>query len=122
MIQTVDYTKYFGFFILGFCHLMLHILYQIYIFYNSRLGSFSRDLHTSNYIIRTKFSRCILIKPDSHQPVHLWLLSSSQYPDYSMKKLTFFTKREGQLHLTSFSTSPPTMMLKGGKFHTLTSR
>ena len=52
-----------------------------------------------------------------------WPSLSSQYPSYPMRKLTsFFTRRGGQLRRNSFSTSPLTVLLKGGKFHASTSR
>ena len=38
-----------------------------------------------------------------------------------MRKLTSFTKEGGQLRLTGFSTLSPTVVLKGGKLHALTS-
>ena len=122
MIQVVDYSKYSGFFILDLCHLMLRILYQIHISYNSRPGSPSQGLYISNYIIRTKSSRRTPVKLSCHWPARLWPLSSSHYPGYQMTKLTsIFTKRRGQLRPTGFSTSSPTVMLKGGKPHASTS-
>ena len=40
-----------------------------------------------------------------------------------MRKLTsFFTRGGGQLRLTGFSTSPPTVVLEGGKPHASTNR
>ena len=50
MIQVVDYSKYFRFFILGLCHLMLRILHQIHIVYNSKLGSSQPSFHAFNCI------------------------------------------------------------------------
>ena len=102
----MDYSKYSGSSILGFCHSMLCILHQIHIFYNSRPVSLSRGLHASNCIIKIKLSKYILIKSGCHWPACLWFLSFSQYLDYSMRKLMFFTKRGGRLHPTGFSTSP----------------
>ena len=100
---------------------MLRILYQIHIFVNSRLGSTQPSHHESN-CIKTKPSRYIPIKPGWHWPTHLWFLSSSYYSDYSMRKLTSITRRRGQLHPTSFSTLPPTVVLKGSKPHPSISR
>ena len=117
MIQIVNYSIYFGSFFLNLCHLMLCILHQIYIFYNSRLDSSSQNLHISNCIIKTKLLKHISIKPDCHWPAQLWLLSYSQYPDYLMRKLTFFIKEKSQLHLTGFSSSPLTMVFKSNKSH-----
>ena len=50
MIQAVDYSKYSGSFIRGFCHLMLSILHQIHIFVNSRPGSTQPSPHASNRV------------------------------------------------------------------------
>ena len=68
--------------------LMLRILHQIHIFVNSRLGSSQPSPHTSNHVSEPKLSRCAPVKPDYHQPARFWLLSSSNYPGYLMKKLT----------------------------------
>ena len=108
----VSYTRY--------TLLMLYILYQIYTFVNSRLGSSQSSLHISNCII-TKLSRHISVKLGCHWPTRPWLLSSSHYSGYQMRKLTSITKEEDQLCPNGFSTSPPTVVFKGGKPHALTS-
>ena len=73
--------------------------------------------------IRTKPSKHIPIQLGCYQPSCQWLLSFSQYLGYLMKKLTsFFTRGNGKLHSTGFSTSPLTMVLEGGKAHNSTSR
>ena len=105
----------------GFYHSMLSILHQIHIFVNFRLGSSQPSLYTSN-CIRTKLSRCILVKPDCHWPTCLWPLSSSHYSGYPIKKLTSITRKGGQLCLIGFSTLSPTVVLKGSKPHALTNR
>ena len=99
---------------------MLCILHQIHIFFNSRLGSSQPSPHASNHI-RIKFSRCILIKHSCHWPSRLWLLLFSHYPGYLKKKLTSIIRRGDRLCLIGFSTLPPTMVLKSGKPHALTS-
>ena len=112
----------------GFCHSMLSILHQIYIFINSRLGLSQLGPHAFN-CIRTKSSRRTPVKPSRRTPVkpgchrstRLWLLSSSYYFSYPMKKLTSITRGGSRLRPTGFSTSLPTVMLKGGKPHALTS-
>ena len=100
---------------------MLRILHQIHIFYNSRPGSSSQSFHASNCIIRTKPPRRTPVKLGCHWPARLWPLSSSKYPDYPMRKLTSFTRREDRLRPTSFSTSPPIMVLKSSKPYASTS-
>ena len=109
---SISYTRY----ILS----MLHILHQIYTFVNSRLGSSQPNPHASNYI-KTKPSRHIPVKPGRDWPTRFWLLSSSHYPGYPIKKLISITKKRGRLRLTGFSTLPSTMVLKGGKPHTSSS-
>ena len=95
---------------------MLRILHQIHTFVNSKLGSSQSNFYASN-CIKTKLSRRIPVKPGRHQSIHLWSLSSNHYPGYLMKKLTFIIRGEGRLHSTGFSTSPPIVVLKGGKPH-----
>ena len=104
----------------GLRHSMLSILYQIHIFVNSWLSSSQPSFHASNRI-KTKLSRRIPVKPGCYWPTRLWPLLSSHYPGYSIKKLTSITKGGDQLRPTGFSTSPPILMLKGGKPHALTS-
>ena len=116
----MNYSKYSGSSILDLYHLMLRILHQIHIFYNSRPGSPSQGLYIFNCIIKTKLSRCTPIKLVYHWPVRLWFLPSSQYLDYLMRKLTSFTRRGSQLHSTGFSNSSPIVLLKSSKSHALT--
>ena len=101
MIQAVDYSKYFGseVFVIQYSVsytrytlLMLRILNQIYTFVNFRLGFSQPSPHASN-CIRTKPSRHISVKPGHHRPARFWLLLSSHYPGYLMKKLTSYHKR-----------------------------
>ena len=113
----MDYSKYSRFFIRGLCHLMLSILHQIHIFFNSRLGSFQPSFYASN-CIRTKPSRRASIKLGRHWFTRLWLSSSSHYPGYLMKKLMSITRKGSQLHPTGFSISPPTVVPKSGEIHT----
>ena len=134
MIQAVDYSKYSGSSIRGLCHLMLSILYQIHIFDASYLtpDTHLRQLQTRLYpaessciqsYIRTKPSRRTPVKPGRHRPTRLRPSSSSQYPDYPIRKLTsFFTRGGGRLRPTGLSTSPPTVVLESGKPHASTSR
>ena len=103
MIQAVDYSKYFESSIQGLCHLMLSILYQIHIF---DALYFTTDTHLCQLqtqffpakpsciqsCIRTKLSRRTPIKLSRHRLARLWLLSSSHYLGYPMKKLTSYHK------------------------------
>ena len=116
----MDYSKYFGSSIRGFCYLMLNILHQIYNFVNFRLSSFPPSPNATN-CIRTKPSRHLLVKPNCHRLICLWPLLSSHYLGYPMRKLMSITRGGGQLYSTGFSTSPPTVVLKSGKSHTLIS-
>ena len=109
---SVSYTRYTS--------LMFRILYQIYTFVNSRLGFSQPGSYVFNYI-RTKPSRYTSIKPGCHWPTHFWLLSSSHYLGYLMRKLTSIIRKRSRLHSTGFSTSPSTIVLKGSKLHALIS-
>ena len=100
--------------------LMPRILHQIHIFFNFRLGFSQPSPHASN-CIRTKLLRHISVKSIYHWPARFWLLSSSYYPGYPMKKLTFITRREDQLCPTGLSTLLLTVVFQGGKPHTLVS-
>ena len=100
---------------------MLSILPQIHIFVNSMLVFSQSSLHVSN-CIRIKFSRYTPIKPDCHYPTRFWPSSPSHYPGSPMRKLTSITRRKGQLRLTGFSISTPTVVLKDSKPHALTNR
>ena len=72
---------------------ILRILYQIYTFINSRLGSSQPSFYASN-CIKTKPLRHTPIKPGCHRPTCLWLSSSSHYSGYPMRKLTsYYNKR-----------------------------
>ena len=73
---SVSYTRY---------TLLMH---QIYLFVNSRLDSSQPSPHASNRVSEPKPSRRIPVKPGRHWPTRLWPSSSSQYPDYPMRKLT----------------------------------
>ena len=81
---SISYTRYIL--------LMLHILYQIHIFVNSRLDSSQPSPHASNHVSKPKPSRRIPIKPGRHWLARFWPLSSSHYFGYPMKKLTFHHK------------------------------
>ena len=63
-------------------------MHQIHLFVNSRLDSSQPSSHTSNHVSEPKPSRRTSVKPGGHRPTRLWLLSSSYYPGYPMKKLT----------------------------------
>ena len=104
----ISYTRYIL--------LMLRILHQIHTFVYSRLGSSQPSFHAFN-CIKTKPSRRTSVKPRRHWPTRLWLLLSSHYPSYPMRKLTSMTRGGSQLHPTGFSTSPPTVVHKDGKSH-----
>ena len=108
---------------------MLSILHQIYIMDALYLISniYFCQLQTRFFLakssciqlcIKTKPSRHILVKSDYYWPACLELLSSSHYFGYLIKKLTSITRERSQLRLTGFSISPPTVVLKGSKFHT----
>ena len=131
---TLHYSKYSGSSIRGLCYLMLSILHQIHIFNAPYLTPdthfcqlqtrlFPAEPSCIQSYIRTKPSRRTPVKPGRHRPTRLRPSSSSQYPDYPMRKLTsFFTRGRGRLRPTGFSTSPPIVVLEGGKPHASTSR
>ena len=77
---SVSYTRY--------TFSMLRILHQIHIFVNSRLGSTQPSPHASNRISEPKPLRRTPVKPGRHRPTRFRPSSSSQYPDYPMRKLT----------------------------------
>ena len=95
MIQAVDYSKYFGSSIQDFRHLILSILHQIHIVdapdtHLCQLWTrlFPDKLSDIQLCIRIKLLRLIPVKPGCYQFARLWLLSSSHYPGYPIKKLT----------------------------------
>ena len=129
IIQIVNYSKYSGskVFVIQ-CSVfytyippLLRILHQIHIFVNSKLG-FSQPIPYASNCIRIKPLKCKPIKPNCHWPTRFWLLPSSYYLSYPMRKLMFIIKGRNQLHPTSFSTLPLTVVLKDDKPHALTSR
>ena len=63
-------------------------MHQIHLFVNSRLNFFQPGLHISNHVSEPKPLRRTPVKSGRYWPARLWLLSSSHYPGYSMKKLT----------------------------------
>ena len=69
-------------------------IHQIHLFVNSRLDSSQPSPHTSNCVSKPKSLRRIPIKPGCHRPARLWLLSSSHYFGYPMKKLTSHHKEK----------------------------
>ena len=68
-------------------------MYQIHLLVNSRLEFSQPSPHASNCVSEQKPSRRTPVKPGCHWPARLWLLSSSHYPGYPMKKLTSHHKR-----------------------------
>ena len=100
MIQAVNYSKYSGSSIRDLCHLMLSILHQIHIvdtpdthLRQLQTWFFSAKPSCIQSCIKTKPSRRTPVKSGRHWPARLWPLSSSHYPGYSMKKLTFYHKK-----------------------------
>ena len=95
MIQAVDYSKYSRFSFLGLCHrdTPQRLIDAPYLTPDTHLRQLQTRLFPAEpsciqSCIRTKPSRRIPVQPGCHWPAHQWPLSSSQYPDYPMRKLT----------------------------------
>ena len=128
MIQAVDYSKYSGFSIRGLRHLMLSILHQIHIFVNSRYTSLSTpdSALPSQALIHPIVSEPSLQDVYPSSPIaiglpifglcHLATTLAIQWGSWHL-----ITREKSRLRSTSFSTSPPTVLLKSVKSHAWTS-
>ena len=102
MIQAVDYSKYSGFSFLGLRHrdTPQRLIDAPYLTPDTHLRQLQTRLYPAKSsciqsCIRTKPLRRTPVQPGCHWPARQWPLSSSQYPGYSMRKLTFLQGEAG---------------------------
>ena len=110
----VSYTRYTS--------SMLHILHQIYIFVNSRLGSSQPNLHTSNRVSELSLQDVYPSSPVAIGLPAFGLCHLANTLAIQWRSWYLIIRGGGQLRPTSSSISPPTVVFKGGKPYALISR